>query len=225
VGLIDFLRAPEKHTEYLIDFATKCVDLKRLPGAPVPAWQGASDRGDRIEEYRAKIQDKGLVAIADDTRSDPTSVEDQKPTLPVRVKPPCPFTHNRQRLTEEVVIDRMAKLLFDEVTVPFTLTAEVCMQAQYQILHGNLDQYRVDDLSSTSLNGVIEELRPTQPVEGLFDITNSNAGWLLRIMLALRQKPAWMYGAIERIGAQSIQMARQASYDGWKARNIGREPA
>lgn len=34
----------------------------------------------------------------------------------------------------------MSALLFEAVTKHFNLTREVCMQAQYQILHGHLDQ-------------------------------------------------------------------------------------
>jgi hypothetical protein len=48
VSLRELLRAPQAHTDFLAGFVEKRVELKRLPGAPVPAWQGVSDRADRF---------------------------------------------------------------------------------------------------------------------------------------------------------------------------------
>jgi hypothetical protein len=53
VGLRELLRSPQEHADFLSEFVEKRVELKRLPGAPVAAWQAASDRGDRFKEYQA----------------------------------------------------------------------------------------------------------------------------------------------------------------------------
>jgi hypothetical protein len=41
VGLKELLQAPQSHAEFLVAFLKKRVELKRLPGSPVPAWQAA----------------------------------------------------------------------------------------------------------------------------------------------------------------------------------------
>jgi hypothetical protein len=98
--------------------------------------------------------------------------------------------------------------------VPFNLTGEICKQAQYQVLYGHRDQYRVETLAATSFNGIVQELRPTDPATDLPDVVNTYAGRLLRILLALGQRPRWIRGAIESIGAQAVQRQRQPRYDG-----------
>ena len=105
----------------------------------------------------------------------------------------------------------------------FNLTREICEQARYQILHGHLDQYRVDKLAATSFNGVVQELRPTNEVTDVPDVISAYAGWLLGILLALRQHPGWIYGAIETIGARAVQKEQQARNEAWTATVTGSE--
>ena len=116
----------------------------------------------------------------------------------------------------------MVAWLFQEVTMSFNLTREICEQARYQILHGHLDQYRVEKLTATSFNGVVQELRPTDTVTDVPDVISAYAEWLLGILLALRQHPAWIYGAIETIGTRAVQREQQARNDAWTARILDR---
>ena len=71
-----------------------------------------------------------------DAVPDTTAAEEQRhrATQPLKVKASRPFTHNRQRLTEETLIDAMVAWLFQEVTMSFNLTREICEQARYQVL-------------------------------------------------------------------------------------------
>jgi hypothetical protein len=49
------------------------------------------------------------------------------------------------------------------------------------------------------------------------DIINFHVGWMLGILLALRQQPVWMYQAIGAIGGRAMQLAEKARYDEWTA--------
>jgi hypothetical protein len=82
--------------------------------------------------------------------------------------------------------------------------------------------FRDRTLAATSLNGVVQELRPTDIVTDAPDLVSAYAGWLLGILLALRQHPAWIYGAIETIGARAVQREQQARNDAWTARILDR---
>ena len=96
----------------------------------------------------------------------------------------------------------MATWLYHEVTVKSALAKEVCEQAQYQIKHGHLDQYRIKTVATT-FNGVVRELRPTDSFTDIPTIINIYAGWMLGILLALRQQPAWIYQAIGAAGGRA----------------------
>ena len=76
VGLIGFLRDPQAHTDYLVGFVVKRMERKRLPGAPVPALQAASDRADKFREHQAKTR-RSLV-LPCDAVSDTTAAEEQR---------------------------------------------------------------------------------------------------------------------------------------------------
>lgn len=101
----------------------------------------------------------------------------------------------------------------------FDFTREVCELVRDQVLNRQLDQYRVEGLAATSFNGVVEELRPAEFPDYAPDLISAYAGWLAGILLALRQHPGWIYGAIEKIGARAIQM-QQARYDGWASERL-----
>ena len=77
-------------------------------------------------------------------------------------------------------------------------------------------QYRTKT-AATSFNGVVQELRPTDSLMDIPDIINFHAGWMLEILLALRQEPAWIYQAIRAIGGRAMQLAEKARYDEWTA--------
>jgi hypothetical protein len=46
------------------------------------------------------------------------------------------------------------------------------------------------------------------------------AGWLLGILLALRQRPDWIYGAVQVIRARALERQRQGRYDGGVDRSL-----
>ena len=210
VGLIDLLRDPRAHTDYLVKFVVKRLEPKRLPGAPVPAWQTMSDRADKFREHETRTRGRDVFPC--DAVSDTTVAEEQKHQVaqPLKVKTPRPFTHHRQHLTGETLIEAMVAWLSQEEIMKFNLTREICEQARYQIIHGHLDQYRVEKLAATSFNGVVQELRPTDEVTDAPDIISAYAGWMLGVLLALRQHPGWIYGAIETIGTRAVQREQQA---------------
>ena len=215
VGLRELLRSPQEHTDFLFDFVVKRVALKRLPGAPAPEWQAISDRGDKFREFREKH--RSTVSTSSSAGSNKIIAEPERQALaPPKVKTPRPYTHNRQRLTAEILVDAMATWLYQEVTIKFGLTPEVCEQAQYQAKHGHLDQYRMET-AATSFNGVVQELRPTDSYTDIPTVINFYAGWLLRTLLALRQQPGWMYRAIGAACGRAKLMEEKARYDEWTA--------
>ena len=132
--------------------------------------------------------------------------------MPPKVKPPRRYTLNRQPLTAEILIDAMGTWLYQEVAAKFSLTREVCHQAQHLISRHLLDQYRIKTVA-TSFNGVVQDLRPTDTFMDIPDIINFHAGCMLGILLALRQQPGWMYQAIGAIGGRAMQLAEKARYD------------
>jgi hypothetical protein len=221
VGLRELLRCPQEYTDFLFGFVEKRVELKRLPGAPVPEWQAISDRADKFRELQKKSCGKDSTPF--DVGSDKiiaTEPERQVSASP-KINTPRPFTHNRQPLTAEMLLDAMGIWLYQEVTTKFNLTREVCEQAQHQITRYLLDQYLIKT-AATSFNGVVQELRPTDTFMDIPDIINFHAGWMLGILLALRQQPVWMYQAIGAIGGRAIQLAEKARYDKWTATLVNR---
>jgi hypothetical protein len=110
----------------------------------------------------------------------------------------------------------MGAWLYQEVTTKFNISPEVCEQARYQISHHPLDQYRTKT-AATSFSGVVQELRPADSFTDIPTIINIYVRWMLEILLALRQEPAWIYQAIRAIGGRAIQLAEKARYDEWTA--------
>ena len=122
------------------------------------------------------------------------------------------YTHNGKAITAEVVCDAMAEWLYRTVTVKFDLTRAVCEQAQFLIRQGSLDDYRVTT-TADSFDGLIEELRPADFDADKLTIINTYAEWLLRVLLALRQKPGWMYPALGAAWVQAGHLEEKARYD------------
>ena len=55
------------------------------------------------------------------------------------------------------------------------------------------------------------------PSRTLPTVINTYAGWLLEILLALRQEPVWIYQAIGAIRGRAMQLEEKARYDKWAA--------
>ena len=125
------------------------MELKRLPSAPVPEWQAISDRGDKFREFQEKH--RGTVSTSLGVGSNKIIATETERHIPVppKAKTPRLYTHNRRPLTAETLVDAMATWLYQEVTVKSSLAKEVCEQAQYQVKHGHLDQYRIKAAATT----------------------------------------------------------------------------
>ncbi len=216
VSLRELLRAPQAHTDFLAGFVQKRVELKRLPGAPVPAWQGVSDRADRFKEDQEK--NRGKIVEPSSISPDKSITEERahQVTTPPRVKMPRRYTHRRQALSSEILVNAMAEWLYQNVTRKFNFTTEVCEQARFQITHGLLDQYRVKT-AATSFNGLMKELHPVEFSDDLGILISEIAGWLLKCVLATGQQPEWMYPAFGAAGNRAKGMEEKARYDEWAA--------
>ena len=214
VGLVDFMLDPHAHSDLLIKFVVKWIEPGRLPGAPKPAWQAASDRGDKLREYQEKV--RGETAPPTEAIPDRIIAAEQVPQVAdaPKVKAPRPHTHNRVALTTEVLCDTIASRLYETVTAKFNFTREVCEQAQFQIRYGHLDQYRVKTVS-TSLNGLVREFCPAAvDFDGdALTVINNYADWLLGILVALRLPPQSMYTVVGAIYARAMRLDKEARYD------------
>jgi hypothetical protein len=210
VGLRELLRAPQAHTDFLAGFVEKRVELKRLPGAPVPAWQAASDRADRFREYQER--NRGKVVEPSSISPDKIIKEEQdhQVTMPPKVKTPRRYTHERQVLTSEILVNAMAEWLYKNVTMKFNFTTEVCRQARFQIAQGLLDPYRIKT-AATSFNGLMKELRPVEFSDDSAILISEIAGWLLGCLLATGQQPGWMYEAFGVAGNRAKRMEEKSA--------------
>ena len=72
---------------------------------------------------------------------------------------------------------------------------------------------------------MVQELRPADSFTDIPTIINIYAGWMLGILLALRQQPGWIYQAIGAIGGRALQLAEKARYDEWGRHISQQEPA
>jgi hypothetical protein len=216
VGLRELLRSPQEHADFLSEFVEKRVELKRLPGAPVAAWQAASDRGDRFKEYQERNRGK----IGDPSSINPDEIikeeQDQQVTMHPKIKTPRRYTHERQVLTSEILVNALAEWLYQNVSMKFNFTTEVCRQARFQIAHGLLDPYRIQT-AATSFNGLMKELRPVEFSDDSAILISEIAGWLLGCLLATGQQPGWMYEAFGVAGNRAKRMEEKARYDEWAA--------
>jgi hypothetical protein len=216
VSLRELLRAPQAHTDFLACFVEKRVELKRLPGAPVPAWQAVSDRADRFKEYQEK--NRGKIVEPSSISPDRTIKEEQdhQVTTPPKVKTLRRYTHKGQVLTSEILVNAMAEWLYQNVTMKFNFTTEVCIQARFQIIHGLLDPYRVKT-AATSFNGLMKELHPVEFSDDSAIRISEIAGLLLGCLLATGQQSRWMYEAFGVAGHRAKRMEEKARYDEWAA--------
>jgi hypothetical protein len=190
--------------------------LKSVGGSILPAWQAASDRADRFKEYLER--NRGKVVEPSSISPDKIIKEEQdhKVTTPPKVKTPRRYTHERQFLTSEILVNAMTEWLYQNVTMKFNFTTEVCKQARFQITHGLLDAYRVKT-AATSFNGLMKELRPAEFSDDSAILISEIAGWLLGCLLATGQQPGWMYEAFGVAGNRAKRMEEKARYDEWAA--------
>jgi hypothetical protein len=110
----------------------------------------------------------------------------------------------------------MTEWLYQNVTMKFNFTTEVCKQARFQITHGLLDLYRVKT-AATSFYGLMKELRPVEFSDNSAILISEIAGWLLGCLLATGQQPGWMYEAFGVAGNRAKRMEEKARYDEWAA--------
>jgi len=215
VGLREMLANPDAHHQYLVEFVTKRISLERLPGAPVPAWKAMLDRADVFRAYQENS--RGKVESFSPASPGKTIIEGQQnPVLPTKVASAYRSTHNHHTQTPEMLCNAMAEWLYEDVTLKFNLTQQVCEEALFQIKNASLDQYRVAAVAK-SFNGLISELRPTEFSDDLGILIGQYAGWLLGCLLALGQNPGWMYQAIGVACARARQLNSTARYDKWIA--------
>jgi hypothetical protein len=137
-------------------------------------------------------------------------------TTPPKNKTRRRYTHERQTLTSEILVNAMAEWLYQNVTMKFDFTTEVCEQARFQIAHGLLDPHRVKT-AATSFNSLMKELRPVEFSDASGILISEIAGWLLGCLLATGQQPGWMYRAFGAAGSRAKGMKEKARYDEWTA--------
>ena len=90
------------------------MELKLLPGAPVPEWQAISDRGDKIREFREKH--RGSTSLSAGSSRIITTETERHTQVSPKAKTPPSYTHNRRPLTAETLVDAMGTWLYKEVT-------------------------------------------------------------------------------------------------------------
>jgi hypothetical protein len=194
---------------FLFGFVEKRVALKRVPGAPVPPWQAMSDRADKFREYQEKSRGKPpeLSTISRDKII--TEQQDHRARTPRKAKKRRQYTHQGQALTAEILVDAMAGWLYQNVTIRYNFTTEVCEQAKFQITYGLLDAYQVKTVA-TSFNGLMKELRPVELSDDSAILIGEIAGWLLGCLLATGQQSAWIYQAFGAALSQTKAMGKRA---------------
>ena len=110
----------------------------------MPTWQAASDRGDKSAIPLCVCSDEIIAAVQ-----------------LVVTKPARRYAHNGHHLTASMLLDAMTAWLYEEATMKFNYTADVCEHATVQIGYGFLEQYQFKT-AATSFNGLMEERRPTE---------------------------------------------------------------
>ena len=216
MGLIELLRTPRLHVGFLVSFAQKRVQLKRLPGAPIPAWQAAVDRAEAFKSFEERTAKTALLHSSVKPLEPTAEIQRRQACTPVKVAPSKGYTHDGKAITPDIVCDAMAEFLYRAVTVRFGLTREACEQARFLIRHGCLDIYRVPT-TATSFNGLLNELCPAEFDGHRIDVIVIYAEWMLKVLLALRQNPDWMLEAFTGAWVRAKHLDEKAAYDGWVA--------
>lgn len=198
IGLIELLQTPHLHVGFLVSFAQKRVQLKRLPGAPVPVWQAASDRPDAFRAFRERM---AKTALSPSSAKPPVTItKDYAPeeaATPSATMTSQLSEDQKPRMTEEGLQNSIAKWLHQTVIMDFAQA--VCNEARSQISNQLLDQHRgptIDFLFEGLFERVMIESRPAEFSIHRPTMARQYAGWLLRCLLALRQEPGWINHAI-----------------------------
>ena len=216
MSLLELLQTPQSHTDFLVAFVQKRVELKPLAGAPVPLWKALSDRGAIFSDYLKRKAETGPTHSGANLRRAIARMQSRLASTPVKVAPSNGYTHDGKAITAEIVCDAMAEFLYESVTLRFGLAREVCEQAQFLLQHGSLDEYRVPT-TAMSFEGLLDELRPADFDGHRIDVINIYAEWLLKVLFALRQKPEWMLEAFTGAWVRAKRLEEKADYDGWVA--------
>jgi len=212
VSLRELLQTPQDHTDFLVGFVEKRLELKPLPNAPVPPWKAASDRADIFRACRERRAQAAPIPSSVNPHESASGEEERSAATLLKAVTINGYTHKGKAMTAESLCDAMAEWLYRTVTVRFDLTREVCEQAQFLIQHGAVDGYR-GTTTATSFDGLIEELRPADVDTDLPSFINTHAEWLLKVLLALRQKPGWMYAALGAAWVRAGHLEEKARYD------------
>lgn len=217
MSLLELLRTPQAHADFLVAFAAKRVALKPAPGAPVPHWKALSDRGAIFSAYQQRrLEAASHQPNANGLQQAIDRMPRRQASLPVNAVPSNGYTRDGEPITAENVCDGMAEFLYESVTVRFGLTREVCELAQFLLQHGNLDEYRVPT-TATSFEGLLSELRPADFDGHRLNVIVIYAEWLLKVLFALRQKPEWMHEAFTGAWVRAKRLEQKADYDSWVA--------
>jgi hypothetical protein len=179
VGLRELLCDPQAHSDFLLGFVEKRIDLTRLPGAPVPPWQQITDRADKFRAYRERHDERLQIQRPVTT----------KVTEMALIKP---RSNARILVSDEALIEAMAQILHGAGGMK--LSEAIVEQARFQIQR-DLDQYRRSTAART-LNGLVKELRPSDYSTFLPDLINQYVEWLLGLMLALGRETSFIYKTV-----------------------------
>jgi hypothetical protein len=192
VGLRELLCDPHAHSDFLLGFVEKRINLNRLPGAPVPPWQQITDRADKFRAYRER-HDEQAVGPSDGLESG-QMLQIQRPvtTKVTEMVPIKPRSNARILVSDEALVEAMAQILHD--VGGMKLSEAIAEQARFQIQR-DLDQYRRPTAART-LNGLVKELRPSDYSTFLPDLINQYVEWLLGLMLALGREASLIYKTV-----------------------------
>lgn len=205
MSLLELLRAPQAHADFLVGFAMKRVALKHLPGAPLSWWQAASDRGEAFRaflERRAKAalppsSAKPRETIARSSAPDQSAPTAASQTVKLSGDQKTLTEKGLVRMTEEGLQKSINNWLYRTVTMDFA--QGVCNEATSQINRQLLDQYRGETITFL-YEGLFErymsESRPAEFSAHRPTMARQYTAWLLRCLLALRQDPRWINQAI-----------------------------
>jgi hypothetical protein len=192
VGLRELLGDPQSHSDFLLGFVEKRIDLTRLPGAPVPPWQQISDRADKFRAYRERHIEQAIGSSKELEARQRLQIQRPVTTKVTETSPIKPRSKGRILVSDEALIEAMAQILHG--TGGMKLSEAIVEQARFQIQR-DLDQYRRPTTART-LNGLVKELRPLDHSPFLFDLINQHVEWLLGLMLALGREPSFIYKTV-----------------------------
>jgi hypothetical protein len=221
-GLREVLEQPQAHTDYLISFVSKRIDLNRLPDAPATASKAMGQRADPCENGEQSGLQNGAQP-ANVGSAVPVAIEHgQKLAAPAKATMPRRYTHNRQPVTAAVLVDAMAEWLYEAVTINFEFTRDIYEEARFQIQTGCIDYRKTT--CATSVKGLINELCPVEFSDDAQTLIGQYADWLLAVLVAVHPEPRWIYQAIEPICGRALKRKEETRYDESTSKRLYRSP-